>query len=81
MITVTVTIITQDINGDYMKRSLQNIVYGMGSILKLYDHNVVPSLSDHIALGGLKDDEGGVLKDSLNVHKDIAVAWEKRKAL
>ncbi len=60
-----------------MRKTLQNIVYGIGSVLKLYDHNVVPSLSDHLALGLLKDDEYGRLTDSLNINKDIAIAWGK----
>lgn len=60
-----------------MKKRLRNIFHGVGSILQLYNHNSRPSLSPDVALGELKNFKGNMLNDTLNIHKDIGLAWRK----
>lgn len=60
-----------------MKTSIRNFLYGFGSVLQLYSHNAVPSLSNDIALGEIKKLGEGIQGDALKIHGDIERAWYK----
>lgn len=61
-----------------MGKILDNILYGVGSILKFYNHNSVPFLPKEYRLN-MQDDALNIQNDGLNIQNDMRIAWEKTK--